>query len=101
MRAIITQAKGQWRVLFATLAGTGLCAEEVFGLHVVDLELQHARLRVRRSVWHGQEVSVKTKNGHRVVHIEPALLEMLRQHLDTRTTRVSYRNGHALFEGQR
>jgi len=86
MRMIVTQAKGQWRVLFATLAGTGLRAGEVFGLHVEDLELPHGRLRVRRSVWHGQEVSVKTKNGHRVVHIEPALVEMLRQHLGTRTT---------------
>jgi integrase len=85
MRAIVAQAEGQWRVLFATLAGTGLRAGEVFGLHVEDLELQHVRLRVRRSVWHGQEVSVKTKNGYRVVHIEPALVEMLRQYLGTRT----------------
>jgi integrase/recombinase XerD len=72
--------------LFATLAGTGLrVGEEVFGLHVEDLELQHARLRVRRGVRHGQEVSVKTKSGYRVVRIEPALVEMLRQQLGTRT----------------
>jgi integrase len=85
MRAIIAEAKGQWKVLFATFAGTGLRAGEVFGLHVDDLELEHGRLRVRRSVWKGQDVSVKTKNGYRVVHIDPALVEMLRQHLDSRT----------------
>jgi integrase len=85
MRAIVGEAKGQWRMLFATMAGTGLRAGEVFGLHVDDLELQHGRLKVRRSVWHGQEVSVKTKTGYRVVHVEPALVEMLRQHLGART----------------
>jgi hypothetical protein len=53
----------------------------VFGLHVDDLELENVRLRVRRSVWKGQELSVKTKNGYRVIHIDPALVEMLRQHL--------------------
>lgn len=84
MLRIVNAAKGQWRVLFATLASTGLRAGEAFGLHVNDLDLNEGKLYVRRSVWHGQEVSVKTKRGYRVVNIEPALTEMLSQHVGER-----------------
>lgn len=93
MRSIVGAAKGQWRVMFATLASTGLRCGEVFGLHVNDLEFEHGRIRVRRSVWKGQEVSVKTKAGYRVVHVDPALADMIRQHLGTRTAgRVFHTN---------
>jgi len=84
MRKIINFVTGQWRVLFATMAGTGLRCGEVFGLHVEDLDLASCRISVRRSVWHGQEVTVKTKSGNRTVNIEPALAEMLREHLGGR-----------------
>jgi len=84
MRKIINSVTGQWRVLFATMAGTGLRCGEVFGLHVEDLDLASCCISVRRSVWHGQEVTVKTKSGNRTVNIEPALAEMLRQHLGGR-----------------
>ena len=84
MRTIIHSVSGQWRVLFATMAATGLRCGEVFGLHVEDLDLSCCRIHVRRSVWRGQEVTVKTKHGNRTVNIEPALVEMLRQHLGKR-----------------
>ena len=61
MRKIINSVEGQWRAMFATMAGTGLRCGEVFGLHVEDLDLQSCRIQVRRSVWRGQEVTVKTK----------------------------------------
>ena len=86
MRKIINSVTGQWRVLFATMAGTGLRCGEVFGLHVEDLDLASCCISVRRSVWHGQEVTVKTKSGNRTVNIEPALAEMLRQHLGGRAS---------------
>jgi hypothetical protein len=38
MRKIVNSTTGQWRVLFATMAGTGLRCGEVFGLRVVLLE---------------------------------------------------------------
>jgi integrase len=60
---------------------TGLRCGEVLGLHLEDLDLSSCRIHVRRSVWRGQEVSVKTKSGNRTVNMEPALAEMLRQHL--------------------
>jgi integrase len=61
MLRIVNAEKGQWRILFATLASTGLRAGEAFGLHVDDLDLRAGKMYVRRSVWHGQEVTVKTK----------------------------------------
>jgi integrase len=84
MRKIINSVEGQWRAVFATMAGTGLRCGEVFGLHVDDLDLASCRIHVRRSVWRGQEVTVKTKSGNRTVDIEPALAEILRQHLGER-----------------
>jgi len=84
MLRIVGAAKGQWRVLFATLASTGLRAGEAFGLHVDDLDLTAGKVYVRRSVWNGHEVTVKTKRGYRVVNIEPTLVTMLKQHLGER-----------------
>jgi integrase len=54
---------------------------EVFGLHVEDVELSAGRIFIRRSVWNGQEVSVKTTRGYRAVNIEPVLVDMLTVHL--------------------
>jgi integrase len=56
----------------------------VFGLHVEDLELPSNRIFVRRSVWRGQEVTVKS--GNRTVNVEPALANILREHLNGRAS---------------
>jgi len=84
MRLIIDAAPGQWKVLFATLAGTGMRCGEAFGLHVEDLDLLNGRICIRRSVWEGEEVTVKTKQGYRAVTIDPILTGMLAAHLGTR-----------------
>jgi len=84
MLRIVNAVDGQWKVLFATLASTGLRCGEAFGLHVEDLDLSAGRLYVRRSVWNGEEVSVKTKQGYRAVNIEPTLCQMLAAHLGDR-----------------
>src|SRR6266446_6355780 len=70
--------------LIRTLASTGLRCGEAFGLHVEDLDLKAGRIYVRRSVWNGNEVSVKTKQGYRAVNIEPGLVKMLAAHLGER-----------------
>jgi integrase len=95
MLQIINASTGQWKVLFATLASTGLRCGEAFGLHVEDLDLSANRICVRRSVWNGEEVSVKARRGYRRVNIEPALAEMLAAHLgDRKGGRVFHtRNG--------
>jgi integrase len=64
MRQIIDAATGQWKVLFATMACTGMRCGEVFGLHVEDLNLSFGQIKVQCSVWQGREVTVKTKHGY-------------------------------------
>jgi len=93
MVQIINAVKGanaaetrQWRTMFAALSGTGLRCGEIFGLHVADLDLEAGRIVARRSVWEGEEVTLKTKKSRREVDIEPLLVEMLKQHLNGRTT---------------
>jgi integrase len=84
MRQVVDAAPGQWKVLFATLAGTGMRCGEAFGLHVEDLDLTAGRIHIRRSVWEGEEVTVKTKQGYRAVTIDPILTGMLTEHLGNR-----------------
>ncbi len=86
MRRIVATAKGQWKVMFALLATTAMRCGELFGLHVEDLDLENGRVYIRRSVWNGQEVSVKTKRGYRVVYIEAEMCDLLKAHLNGRTT---------------
>lgn len=38
MQQVVNAAKGQWRVLWATLAGTGTRISEAIGLHVGDVD---------------------------------------------------------------
>jgi integrase len=86
MRLIINAPKGQWRVIFAMLACTGLRCGEVCGLHVEDLNLGACQITVKRGIWRGMEISTKSKRSYRLVDIEPALAEMLREHLNGRKT---------------
>ena len=86
MRLIVDAASGHWKVLFATLASTGMRCGEAFGLHVEDLDLTAGRIYIRRSVWEGEEVTPKTKRGYRVVNVDPALVQMLSAHLGKRTS---------------
>jgi integrase len=83
---IVEAAQGQYKVLFHLAAYTGLRSGELAGLHVEDVDFERGVIHVRRSVWKGQEVSTKTKRGHRVVWIDSTTVAMLRQHLCSRTS---------------
>jgi len=64
---------------------SGRCAvRERWSPRAEDLDLAAGRIYVRRSIWNGQEVSVKTRRGYRAVNIEPAVTEMLAAHLANR-----------------
>src|SRR2546422_10568781 len=67
-------SKGQWRVLFATLASTGLRAGEAFGLHVDDLDLTAGKVYVRRSVWNGHRSEEHTSELQSRLHLVCRLL---------------------------
>jgi integrase len=59
------------------MPGSACRCGEAFGLHVDDLDFEAARIHIRRSVWEGEEVSVKTKKGYRVVNIDLSFVEIL------------------------
>ena len=98
LKKIILGAEGQYRVLFALLAGTGMRIGEASGLHVTDLDLDNCVIYVRRGVWNGRELPPKTRRGFREIDIDPGLAEMLRQHIEgKRGSRVfEARNGSAI-----
>jgi integrase len=83
---IIEAASGQYKTLFHLAAYSGLRFGELAGLHVEDVDFTRHVIRVRRSVWRGQEVSPKTKRGYRDVWIDSVTVSMLREHLGTRTS---------------
>jgi integrase len=83
---IVNAAKGQHKVLFHVAAATGLRAGELFGLHVEDLDLNRRVIRIRRSVWRGQEVSPKTQRGYRDVWIDSTTAKTLEDYLGERTS---------------
>jgi integrase len=46
------------------------------------LDLANGKVYVRRSVYKGQQVTVKTKKSFRLIHIESTLVDMLQKHLN-------------------
>ena len=58
---IISKAEGQYQVLYALLAGTGLRIEEAFALQIEDIE--GSVIRVRHSMWNGKRYSQKRRLG--------------------------------------
>jgi len=86
LKQIIDGAEGQYRVLFALLAGTGMRIGEAAGLHVADLDLHNCVIYVRRAVWNGREQSPKTKNAIREIDIDPNLALLLKQYVGNKET---------------
>ena len=101
MRQVVNAAKGTWKVLWATLAGTGMRISEAIGLHVEDVDLKAGRVIIRRSDWKGREVSPKTKRGYRVASIDPVRVEMLKGQIGKRINGRLFRTGNGTPLGRR
>jgi integrase len=97
---IIKAARGQYKVLFHLAGSSAVRAGELFGLHVEDLDSDRGLIRVRRSVYRGKEVSVKTKKGYRDVWLDANTVRVLREHLAGRTSGRVFqtRNGTPLSD---
>src|SRR5262245_21888003 len=86
LKRIIETADGQYRVLFAVLAGTGMRIGEAAGLYVEDVDVDSQVVHVRRSVWKGQDLAPKTENAVREVDMDETLTEMLQMFIGERST---------------
>ena len=87
---IVSKAEGQYKVLYALLAGTGLRIEEAFALQVEDI--RDSVVRVRHSLWRRELYSPKTDAGVREVDIHHSLAERLHDHLNSRGTGFVFRS---------
>ena len=79
---IISKAKGQYALLYALLAGSGLRIEEAFALQVGDI--RDTVIHVRHSLWRGHLYSPKTTAGVREIDIASSLAEALHNHIGDR-----------------
>jgi integrase len=84
MSDIIKAATGMYQILYAVAAETGARAGELYGLEVTDIDFQRALIHIRRSVFEGEMQSPKSKNAHRVVNVQPWLIQTIRQYLGSR-----------------
>lgn len=97
---IAEAAEGQYKVLFHLAGCTGMRAGELFGLHAEDLDLRRCVIRVRRSIWLGKEVCVKSRKGYREVFIDSDTAQLLRKFLASRAAGRVFqtRNGTPLAD---
>jgi integrase len=98
MSAIVAEAQGTWKVLFATAAETGARAGELYALEVKDIDFVRNLIHIRRAVWEGQKQSTKTRNATRAIDVQASLIDMLRGHLNGRTESLVFqsKNGRPL-----
>ena len=80
--SIISEAQGQYSLLYAVLAGSGVRVEEAFALQVEDV--RGTVLHVRHSLWRGKLYSPKTPAAIRDVDLVSSLAEALHDHIGGR-----------------
>jgi integrase len=87
---IVSVAKGQFRVLFSLLSGTGLRIGEALALEVKDI--CDSKITVRQGVWNGIIQSPKTRNGLREVDVHSSLASLLGEHIADRQSGFLFQN---------
>jgi integrase len=93
MSAIVQNATGQYRTLYALLAGSGLRVGEALGLEVGKHISNDCRtLHVRQSVWESETQKPKTASAVRDVDLCPALATMLTSFIGDRTSGFLFQN---------
>jgi integrase len=65
IKRIIGSASEPYRTFYCILAETGIRGGEICALRVADLDLDHAAIHVRQSVWRGKVQTVKSRKGNR------------------------------------
>lgn len=96
VRAIIAMATGQYRVMFAIAAMTGLRAGEILGLQSRDFDFEGRLVHIRRSVWRGKPQTPKSVNSEAVLPIPDQLVEIVKPHIESLQNSMGW-----LFENSR
>jgi integrase len=90
---IVERAEGQYKVLFAVLAASGLRISEVLGLKIENVLSDCYRLRIVEKNYAGrQEDFLKTDNGERMVELHSSIAKLLRDHIGNRTQGFVFEN---------
>jgi integrase len=93
MSSIAQKATGQYRVLYALLAGSGLRIGEALGLEIgKHVSSDATTLHIRQSVWEGQTQKPKTPSAVRDVDLFPALTAMVQTLIANRTSGFLFQN---------
>lgn len=97
---IVASAKGQFRLLYALLGGTGLRIGEAAGLEIQDVSPDAFIIRIRQSVWNGQKQAPKTHSALREVDLHPSLTAMLKAFIGERKAGLLFqtKNGRPLLQ---
>ena len=98
---IIAEADGFYKVFFHTAFATGARAGELLGLRVEDIDFKHNVIHIRRSTWHSQDTTPKTKAGLRKIDVDQTTIDLLKLHVGDRVAGRIFqtRNGTALRNG--
>ena len=93
MSSIVQKASGQYRVLYALLAASGLRIGEAFGLTIENISPDYSTIRVRQSVWDRSIQSPKTPSAIRVVDLSSDISAMLKELIGKRREGFVFENG--------
>src|SRR5262245_58727116 len=81
------------KTLLLTAVLTGMRQGELFGLQWPDIDFEGHRIHVRRSLWHGELGTPKSRRSRRAIDMPMSLEEALRQH-------SAHRRGDFVFHGR-
>ena len=70
------------KALIVLLYLTGLRIGEALALKRSDVDFEHSKLYIRRSVWHGREQTPKSRKSIRAKHLLDGLKRVLQRHLE-------------------
>jgi len=90
--AIVKEASGQERVLYALLAGTGMRVGEALGLEVQHLSPDCETITIAQSCWQGSIQAPKTKNAYRQVDLSSELAQLLKSYIGERRSGLLFSN---------
>jgi integrase len=98
IQQIVSRANGQFAVLYALLAATGLRVGEALALEVAHFH--DGSLSIRQNIWNGRLQSPKTKSGTREVDLAWPVAAMVENFIDGRKGSFLFQasNGSALAQ---